>query len=89
MLANTNYALSEKLQLGHMLKPFAAVSPCVTVTIGPVEDHHQYVSTSLCVWVPAPLTWRRVGSGGLASVFSSLLIRINEGAFISVKDVKR
>lgn len=26
MLANANYALEEKLQLGHMLKPFAAAT---------------------------------------------------------------
>lgn len=45
MLANTNYAQQERLQLGHILKTFSdATSPSEaqlpSPPFGPVEDHH-------------------------------------------------
>lgn len=44
MLANTNYAQQERLQLGHVLKPFAMPRLPLRLSYlrlpGPVEDHH-------------------------------------------------
>lgn len=96
MLANTNYAQQERLQLSHMLKPLpaSAKSPSESQLppppFGPVEDHLALWSAQSRPGVCAGLflCWRRAGSGGLALVFSSLLIRINQIAFISVKDVE-
>lgn len=48
----------------------------------------QRVKQKACVYACVCLCWRRVGSGDLALVFSSLLIKINQRAFISVKDVE-
>lgn len=84
MRANTNYAQQERPQLGHMLKSLPMPRPPLSHSylhppFGPVEDHLALQST-VCVCV--------VGSWGLASVFSSLLMRINEIAFISMEDVE-
>lgn len=57
MLANTNYAQQERLQLGHMLKSLPM--PCLPLShsylcppFGPVEDHLALQSTDrLCVCV--------------------------------------
>lgn len=84
MLANTNYAQQERLQLGHMLKPLPMPRlprshSYLRLPFGPV-DHLALQSTesrpgSVCVCVVAfdlEEGWF-MGSG---SVFISLLIRI-------------
>lgn len=69
MLANTNYAQRERLQLGHILKNlyrccvFLWRSAPFALPMGPVEDHHLALQSAMIrrgsksVFVCALLTW--------------------------------